>query len=201
MQHKQLPDVVKIINPEMLNSMVEIQQSRSRFQLEKFVLNQHDTDEMKYYQCLLEITSLYYSLKNLSLDAKKIELEIKKLRSTGDEIDEIEAQKKELGLEQMQLGAVGQFRELEYLMHLYESFPIKYTREQIELAQPQYWDKRLNRQATMDALGGPVSPHLEALRQIGAIELDLETRSIKDSDSYKELLESKEENEILYLEN
>lgn len=167
-------NVEEKLTPDVLLAMAEIQQPRSQFQLEKFVINQHDTDEMKYFQCVTEIQSLYYTIRTVSLEMKKTEIEIAKLRATGDEVDEIDAQLKELGLEQTRLVGVGAFRELGHLMNIFESFPIKYTREQIEIAQPDYWSKRLNRQAILELTGGSqaAASHLDSLRQIGAISVN-----------------------------
>jgi hypothetical protein len=114
--------------PEILLAIAEVQQSRSKYQLDKFVVNQHDTDEMRYFQCVTEIQSLYYTIRTVSLEMKKTEIEIDRLRATGDEIDEIDAQIKELGLEQTRLVGVGAFRELGHLMNTFNSFETKYTR-------------------------------------------------------------------------
>lgn len=166
-------NVEEKLTPDVLLAMAEIQQPRSQFQLEKFVINQHDTDEMKYFQCVTEIQQIYYTIRTVSLEMKKTEIEISRLRATGDEIDEIDAQIKELGLEQTRLVGVGAFRELSHLMNIFNSFEIKYTREQIENAQPDYWNKRLNRQAVLELTGGTqaAAAHLDSLRQIGAIEV------------------------------
>jgi hypothetical protein len=173
MEIVQFENVEEKLTPDVLLAMAEIQQPRSQFQLEKFVINQHDTDEMRYFQCVTEIQSLYYTIRTVSLEMKKTEIEISRLRATGDEIDEIDAQIKELGLEQTRLVGVGAFRELGHLMNTFESFPTKYTREQIEVAQPDYWNKRLNRQAVLELTGGSqaAAAHLDSLRQIGAIEV------------------------------
>jgi polyribonucleotide nucleotidyltransferase len=162
--------------PEVLLAMAEIQQSRSNFQLEKFVVNQHETPEMQYLQTLIELQRLYYTIRSVSLDMKKAEIEISRKRATGDEIDEIEAQMKELNLEQTRVVGIGAFRELEKLLSIYDSFEHKYTREEIEAAQPEYWNKRLHRQATLEAIGGSQAQagHLDSLRQIGALEISPE---------------------------
>jgi hypothetical protein len=179
-------NVEEKLTPDVLLAMAEIQQPRSQFQLEKFVINQHDTDEMRYFQCVTEIQSLYYTIRTVSLEMQKTEIEISRLRKTGDEIDEINAQIKELGLEQTRLVGVGAFRELGHLMNTFESFPVKYTREQIELAQPDYWNKRLNRQATLEIAGGSqaAAAHLDSLRQIGAIEVS--AQGIKEVEGFQE---------------
>ena len=168
-----LPNVEDRYTPDVLLAMAEVQQARSNFQLEKFVINQHDTDEMRYQQTVIELQQLYYTIKTVSLEMKKTEIEINRLRETNDEIDELDAQIKELGLEQTRLVGIGAFRELDQLLKIYNSFEKKYTREEIEAAQPDYWNKRLSRQATLEAIGGTQAQaaHLDSLRQIGALEM------------------------------
>jgi len=140
-----LPDVSKYFTPEIVATFAEVHQPRSRFQLEKFVIGAQDTEEMRYYQCVTEIQALYYTIKQVSLELEKARIEIKKLKATGDEIDEIEAQIKELGIEQTQVVAIGAFRELEILLEIKSRYP-DYTRKEIEAGQDDYWAKRLERQ-------------------------------------------------------
>ena len=68
------------------------------------------------------------------------------MRNTGDEIDELEAQIKELGIEQTRVVGVGAFRELEILLDLKNNYP-EYTRNDIELGQAEYWKLRLAEQS------------------------------------------------------
>jgi polyribonucleotide nucleotidyltransferase len=183
--------------PEVLLAMAEIQQSRSNFQLEKFVVNQHETPEMQYLQTLIELQRLYYTIRSVSLDMKKAEIEISRKRATGDEVDEIEAQMKELNLEQTRVVGIGAFRELEKLLSIYDSFEHKYTRDEIEAAQPEYWNKRLHRQATLEAIGGSQAQagHLDSLRQIGALEISPEGGIRPVAEEMKRLLK-KEKKEL-----
>jgi hypothetical protein len=44
-------------------AIAEIQQPRSRFQLERFVLGQHPTPEMQYYQTCIELQDMLYKYK------------------------------------------------------------------------------------------------------------------------------------------
>jgi len=163
-----LPDLIAKINTPVLNAMAEIQQPRSKFQIEKFVINQHATKEMQYFQCVIEIQSLYYTIKSVSLDMQITELKIKKLKDTGDEIDNLEAQKLELGLEQTRLVGVGAFRELDILLEIFNSFEKQYTRVEIDNNQPDYWNKRLNQQSSLQQIAGTQAgaAHLESLLQI-----------------------------------
>jgi hypothetical protein len=163
-----LPDVTKYVTDDIVSRFAEVHQPRSDFQLEKFVLGAHETDEMRYVQCINEIQSLYYTIKQVTLELKKTEIEIQRLKSSGDEIDAIEAQIKELGIEQTRVVGVGAFRELETLLVLLSKFP-RFTREQIEKSQSDYWAKRLEKQAMMEVLGGSQASasQLLALSQIG----------------------------------
>jgi len=167
-----LPDINKYFTEDIVSRFPEIIQSRSNFQIQNFVLNQHDTDEMKYMQCINELQNLYYTIKKVTLDLKKAEIEIDRLRKTGDEIDEIEAQKKEIFLEETRIIGVGAFRELDILLNILHSFP-RYTRKDIEENQKIYWEKRLSRQALFDSISSNTShsAQLESLRQIGAIDI------------------------------
>jgi hypothetical protein len=168
----QLENIDKYFTPEIVARFAEVQQSRSAFQLEKFVVNAHDTDEMRYFQIITEIQALYYTIKQVSLQMQKSQIEIARLKSTGDEIDNLDAEIKELGLEQTKIVSVGAFRELEILLLMMKKFP-KYTRKQIEEAQPEYWNKRLTRQINQQILGGSqgVASNIEALNQIGTLNL------------------------------
>jgi hypothetical protein len=160
----------------------EIQRSRSRFQLEHFVAGQHDTDEQQYRQVLLEIQSLIFSIKNARLKIKKGELEVAKLRSNNDEIDNVEAEIMELGLEQSLLVLSGAEKELADLVDMWEQFPHKYTAEELEKLQPVYWEARLMRQAQLEALGsnGKIGwGALDALRQIGKLSIDEEITDLE----------------------
>lgn len=167
-------DIEKYIKSDILFDIAEIQKPRSFFQLKNFVVGQHDTEEMRYYQTLLEIQSLYYTIREVGLQIKKTEIEINRLRSTGDEIDEIDAQIKELGLEQTRMVSIGAFRELEDLIKIYNSFSKRYTREDIEKYQQDYWSKRINRQLVLESAAGSSGAysHLDSLRQMGILEVD-----------------------------
>jgi len=171
-----LPDLPERLDSSVLSALAEIQQARSAFQIKKFVINQHAASEMQYFQCLIEIQNLYYTIKNVTLDMQIQEVKIKRLLESGDEIDALEAEKLRLGLEQTRLIGIGTFRELEVLLDIYDSFPKKFTRAEIEEAQPDYWTKRLSKQAFLEKLGGSqaAAAHLEALIQIGAIETEKE---------------------------
>ena len=89
---------------------------------------------------------------------------------TGDELDALEAEEKQVGLEQTRIVMRGVEREIAILTDLFDESQ-HYTRDEIEHAQPEYWEKRLGRQANLQVLAGKVGwADLDALRQIGKLD-------------------------------
>jgi predicted transcriptional regulator len=153
-------------------AIAEVQQPRSRFQLESFVLGQHATPEMKYYQTVIELQDAIYKYKLAEINVKKSELKIARLRSTKDELDELKAQELELGLTQTQFAMLGAEREMKHLIEIWDSFEQKYTRAEIEAAQPDYWQARLSNNAKAMLMGGSGvnAAHIEAMEQAGVLD-------------------------------
>jgi FMN phosphatase YigB (HAD superfamily) len=153
-------------------AIAEVQQPRSRFQLERFVLGQHATPEMQYYQTVIELQDAIYKYKLAVINVKKSELKIAKLRATADELDELKAQEVELGLAQTSYAMVGAEREMKHLMEIFDTFTHKYTREEIEAAQPDYWQARLTNNAKAMLMGGSSvnAAHIEAMEQAGVLD-------------------------------
>jgi hypothetical protein len=157
---------------EIEKAIAEVQQPRSRFQLEAFVLGQHATPEMKYYQTCLELQDTLYKYKMADIHKKKTDLKIERLRATGDQLDELKAQEIEIGQAQTALAVVGAQRELAHLIDIWESFEHKFTRAEIEAAQPDYWQARLTNNAKAMLMGGSGvnAAHIEAMEQAGVLD-------------------------------
>jgi len=153
-------------------AIAEVQQPRSRFQIEAFVLGQHATPEMKYYQTVIELQDAIYKYKLAQIAVQKSELKIARLRSTGDALDELKAQELELGLAQTQVTMLGAEREMKHLVEIFDSFKHKYTREEIEAAQSDYWQARLTNNAKAMLMGGSSvnAAHIEAMDQAGVLD-------------------------------
>ena len=160
-------------------SLTEVQMPRTRYQLERFVVGAHDTPEMQFVQVCREIEALYYTIKEVSLQIRKTEYEIQDLREKGDRISLVEADIKELGLERTRLVAIGARREYDTLVAMYDEMP-KFTRDQIDASQPDYWQARLGRQANLQLMSGNANwAHLEALDQIGVLKPMIEAQQAK----------------------
>jgi hypothetical protein len=157
---------------EIEKSIAEVQQPRSRFQLERFVLGQHATPEMQYYQTCIELQDMIYKYQHAQIAVKKQELKIERLKSSSDELDELKAQEKEIALRQTKLAMIGAEREIAHLVEIYNNFAHKYTREEIEQAEPEYWEARLTNNAKAMLMGGSGvnAAHIEAMQQAGVLD-------------------------------
>ena len=167
------------------DAIAEIQQPRSRYQLVHFVLGQHDTPEMQFYQLMLELQDMGYKLRMAELNVRKTEVEITRLLETGDELDALEAEEKQVGLEQTQIVMKGAQREIAILEDIFNECQ-HYTRDEIEHAQPEYWQARLTRQTNLQMMSGNVQwAQLDSMRQIGLLDDLVEAREAQLAEQVK----------------
>jgi hypothetical protein len=151
-------------------AIAEVQQPRSRYQLIHFVLGQHDTPEMRFYQLCIELQDMEYKLHVAQLGIRKTEIVIARLLETGDALDAVEAEEKKLELEHTLIVMRGAEREIAILTDLFDESQ-KFTRDEIEHAQPEYWQKRLTRQTNLQIMSGNVGwAQLDSMRQIGLLD-------------------------------
>ena len=172
------------------DAISEIQQPRSRYQLINFVIGQHDTAEMRYYQLMLEIQDTGYKLRLAEIAVQKAEVEIARLVETGDELDALDAEEKMLGMDQTLTVMKGAQREMAILEDIFDSCE-HYTRDEIEHAQPEYWQKRLTRQTNLQIMSGGVQwAQLDSMRQIGMLDELIATRETQLREAAKLELEA-----------
>ena len=168
-------------------AIAEIQQPRSRFQLIHFVIGQHDTPEMRFYQLCLELQDMQIKLRFAQISVRKAEVEIERLLETGDELDALEAEEKQIGLEQTKITMLGAEREIAILKDLFNESQ-KFTRDEIEHAQPEYWKKRLTRQTNLQLMAGSVDlGQLTSLHNAGLLDEAVEERKQQLANERKEL--------------
>jgi hypothetical protein len=154
---------------DIKEAIEEVQQPRSHYQMVHFVLGQHDTPEMQFYQLCQELMTTKHALELAALSQKKSQIKMDRLLATGDEIDAIEAEEMALGMEQTRIVVKGSERELAVLEDIFHSIP-HFTRDEIEHAQPDYWEKRMTRQTNLQIMSGNVGwAQLDAMRQIGRL--------------------------------
>lgn len=169
---------------EMESAFLEIQQPRSAFVLEKFVVGQHDTPETQYSQCVLELQVKYDNIRRAKLNKRKLEIKIDEYLKKGTEIDLIEAELVKIDMEEQDRAMLGALREFEALYAIWQAFPKKYTREDLDINQPEYWQKRLTRQAQQDmqAQGRIGAGNQEAMRQLNT-NFTNQIEHIKETDA------------------
>jgi len=168
-------------------AIAAVQQPRSRFQLIHFVIGQHDTPEMRFYQLCLELQDMVYKIRLAEIGMRKSEVRIGRLEATGDELDALEAEEGRLGLEQTRIVMAGAERELAILTDLFNE-STHYTRDEIEHAQPDYWEKRLTRQTNLQIMSGSVGwAQLDSLRQAGLLDQVIAERERQTTNGHQEL--------------
>ena len=157
------------IHNDLIKAFDEIQMPRTEYELRKFIIESQDTEIKAYAHCVLELSNKYDALRFANIDVQIKEHEIAELEEKKDTISMLEASKKRIELEQTNRARVGALREFEALYRIWQEFPKKYTRAEIDADQPMYWDKRISRQANNDMIStGRVSTsNLDALRMIG----------------------------------
>jgi hypothetical protein len=156
------------LEPHTSNTIIP---SRSRFQLRQFVIGQHDTAPMQWRQILIEAQDMAYKIRCAELDVEKKRIEIHRLLSTGDPIDAIEAEEKQLGITLTERTLHGARLELSWLQELADEVG-PYTLDEIEADQPNYWALRLNRQAGLDklaAIEGVTQGNLQSMLNAGLL--------------------------------
>ena len=151
-----------------------IQQPRSTYQIEHFVIGQHATEQRQYHQCVLEMSIKHDVIRRALLERRR--LEIKKLllgeRPANSDLEReltgLDITETEWDIENTDRALLGAFREFDALYRIYERLP-KFTAEQLQEAEPFYWRDRLERQAAQElsAIGTVTAGNLDALRQIG----------------------------------
>jgi hypothetical protein len=153
-----------------------IQQPRSDFALEHFVVNQHDTLGHRWSQAVLEFQIKAFNAERIAIDMRLKMLEIqdlvaKHVRGRAAEKRDLQIHKLQLDVAETNLVRLGNVREAETLFGIIRELEEKHggpwTRQQLETEEPVYWAKRLARQAMLDlkASGGVGIGNMDAIRQ------------------------------------
>jgi len=142
-------EVTTKLHKELMEAFDEIQMPRTPFVLENLIVNTKFTDEQKYAQCVLEMSIAYDNLRLAQIDMSIKQIEIDEL---DDKVEKqrLEKLKKQIELEQTQRAVLGAEREFTYLFNLWTKFKKRYTREELNDAQPIEYKMRLETQALQD---------------------------------------------------
>lgn len=158
---------------EMEDAFNAIQQPRTDYELEKFVVKAHDTKPRQWAQCVLELQIKYDDIRRAMLHREKMQLEIEMLNEKNDKISSIDAKLKAIDIEQQDRAMLGALREFKALYAIYKSFPRQYSRDELNADEVNYWHARLTRQAKADeqAHGRIRQGNMDALRMINTEDL------------------------------
>ena len=132
---------------EIQQRLAEVQQARSDFQLAKFVIGQHGTAEMQYVQLLIELSNLESTIKTAKLSLREKEIELESVKNKNKELEFIAKERIQLAIDDLKIALIGANREFDYLKNLYNNVEHHFTRNEIEVAQLNYWKDRLTTNA------------------------------------------------------
>ena len=158
---------------------------RTSFQLERFVMQEHDLPERKFLQLMMELKSMRDGFIGDCFEIEKLKIEIKRLLATNDEIDNLEACKKQYILRQHEENMIFREREIKTIVRLINSLPKIYTYDEIEAAESVYWERRLTRQAFEDMVSaqtginqGNVRANIQAATTMAPSLLDFKQKML-----------------------
>lgn len=157
---------------EIQKRLLEVQQARSNFQLAKFVIGQHGTEEMQYVQLLIELSALETAIAKGELSLREEEIKLEAISDKNKELEEIKKAKAQLDIDDLKIALVGSRREHCYLKALFDSVEHHFTREQIEDGQKAYWKNKLGSNAKAMIQGNNSVPfaYIESMEQAGVFE-------------------------------
>jgi len=151
-------------------AIAEIQQPRSRYMLEHMTLGEHDTPEMRFYYCVIEIADKLRKYRLAEVTRERMEREMVRFKESGDLDADLDLREKRIEYDFLLGVMAGAERELGDLFDIYESLE-HFTREQIDANQQEYWEARMTRQTQMQIMSGGVQwAQLDALRQVGLLD-------------------------------
>ena len=161
MEQLNIEKIENIIVEELRQDFDAIAMPRSAYVLENLVVKVHEHPSQQWLQCVLEMRSKYNNIRRHLVNRQKLQREIETLE------DELDQELKRIDLDDLEWSLLGAEREFFALYAIYQTMP-RFTREEIEAGQREYWLKRLLKQSTQDILatGRIGQGNIEGLRQI-----------------------------------
>ena len=167
---------------------------RTFFQMDRFVMQEHDLPERKFLQLMMELRTIRDGFIQDSIEIEKIKIQIKRLLDTGDEIDKLEAMKKQYNLEHYESGMAVRQEELMHIVKLLKTLPKIYTKREIEDAEERYWEKRLTRQAAEDVVSqltgvhsGNIRANIQAKTSLSNTFIAMKEDNLKRINTYNQM--------------
>ena len=155
---------------ELHQAIAEIQQPRSRYMLENLILGEHDTPEMRFYYCVIELNDKLHKFSLAEVNKERMEREMARLEKSDDLDADLDLREKKIEYEHFMGVFAGGERELRDLLAIYEGMQ-HFTREQIDANQQEYWEARMTRQTQLQIMAGGVGwSQLDAMRKVGLLD-------------------------------
>lgn len=156
----------------LLEDFDAIQMARPPETLRRFVVGAQSIDHpaQGWAQCVLELSIKYNAIRRAEIQAQIIALDMEEELAKDTPRGRLEAAKRTIDLEEQNAAQLGAEREFASLYAIYQEFPQRYTREQLDAAQVEYWQNRIGRQAQQDQESrqtGIGAGNLEAMRELG----------------------------------
>lgn len=165
---------------ELLDDFNAIQMARTPEVLKNFVVGAQAVDHpaQGWAQCVLELQIKYDDIRRAKINRELIELDIDELEKENTPKSLLNAKLRRIDLEAQDRAMLGAVREFQSLYAIYKNYGRRYTREELNDSQVDYWKNRLTRQALQEQqsrmLGiGP--GNLQALREASLSPLSLPT--------------------------
>lgn len=163
---------------ELLEDFNAIQMARPPEVLKRFVVGAQAKDHpaQGWAQAVLELQVKYDNIRRAKINAELIQIEIDSLEAENTPTSLLKAKLKRIDLEAQDRAMLGAIREFKTLYEIYKGFGRRYTREELNEAQAEYWQNRLSRQALQDQQSrelGIGAGNLEALREINISPMTL----------------------------
>lgn len=166
---------------EITDAFNAVCQPKTNFQIENFVVGQHDTPERRFAQCVTQLHILVCNIKRAEIQRKRILLDIRDLGKKKSERNLLNLEEKQIDLEQIEFSLKGALSEFATYYTLFSNMK-KFTYEEIQCAEPIYWSLRLARQSQED---------IEATGRIGQGNIDALWQSKKIANPAHKFIEQR----------
>lgn len=158
----------------LLSEMQELGQPRTDFVLKHFVVGTHDRPARQRKQILDELQAMMFSLADMVDSVRLAELDIQEMEAQEPANDFVaKRQQISIGQKRRQIQAVslqvnGRLAECRTLLAILAKMP-KYTREEMEAEEAEYWTARLSRQFLIGQkdVGGNLTAIVDMLTEPG----------------------------------
>lgn len=177
---------------KIIKDSEQIPFGNSAFQILNFI-SKDFSNERIYRKVLLQLTERYRGLQEARIRRKRLDIDLreivnKKSKSSGFALERLKVDEEEklMGLEYEDKLIKDALVEVELYIEIYEKLP-KFSREEFEKSELEYWKDRLLSDAQMEMLGGRVEKGTQdSLKRIG-IEIGTD-RKIKITETTDDLL-------------